>query len=336
MRITGIGINGDANHLNGSLSQLEKDMAFFHYCGFDTVELSVHGLDVVINGRLQQRQVDKVHAITKRFDFVYTVHAPNRLNLAFPQSWPGHPPALAHEQDVFVACLDFCAAIGARVMVYHSGLIALQQAAFGLAALPDDEALEQAREQEVSALRELMPLAAERGVVVVMENRDPHLWEVATLMRASLSPDQLLKYHAGMVIPNLVRQIEAVNHSNLGLTLDFAHLFLAANHCGFDYLEAIQQAAPYVRHLHGNDNFGRLGGAFDSLPEHIPYGDGDLHLPPGWGVIPHAEALAQLPAYEGRYILELHPRFYEHFPEALETMRRIIREVSNELIYATR
>lgn len=215
MRITGIGINGDANHLNGSLSQLEEDMAFFHHCGFDSVELSVHGLDVVINGRLQQRQVDRVHAITERFDFVYTVHAPNRLNLAFPQSWPGHPPELAHEQDVFVACLDFCAAIGAGVMVYHSGLIALQQAAFGLAALPDDEALERAREQEVSVLRELMPLAAERGVVVAMENRDPHLWEVAILMRASLPPDQLLKYHAGMAIPNLVRQVEAVDHSNL-------------------------------------------------------------------------------------------------------------------------
>jgi sugar phosphate isomerase/epimerase len=322
MCITGIGINGDAAHLGGSLAQLEEDLAF------DAVEVSAHGLDVVINGHLRRRQVDRVRAIIERFDFVYTLHAPDRLNLAFPPKGSAGAPELAHEQDVFVACLDFCAAIGAEVMVYHSGLMALQQVAFGLEALPDDEALEWAREQEVSALRQLMPLAAERGVVVAMENRAPHLWEVATLMRAGLSPDQLLKYHAGMVIPNLVRQVEAVDHSNLGLTLDFAHLFLAANHCGFDYLQAIQQAAPCVRHLHGNDNFGRLGGAFDSLPERIPYGDGDLHLPPGWGVIPHVEALAQLPAYEGRYILELHPRFYEHFSEALETTQRIIREAA--------
>lgn len=328
MRITGIGINGDAGHLGGSVAQLEKDLAFFQRCGFDAVELSAHGLDVVIGGRLQQRQVDRVRAIVERFDFVYTVHAPDRLNLAFPQKGSAGAPELAHEQDVFVACLDFCAAIGAGVMVIHSGLVALQQAAFGLEALPDDGALEQARQQEVAVLRALMPLSAERGVVVAMENRAPHPWEVAVLASAGLPANQLLKYHAGIAIPSLVRQVEAVNHPNLGLTLDFAHLFLAANHCGFDYLEAIQQAAPYVRHLHGNDNFGRLGGVFDSLIDRVPYGDGDLHLPPAWGTIPHVEALAQLPAYKGLYILELRPRFYGHFPEALGTMRRIFCELT--------
>ena len=332
MHITGIGINGDARRLDGDLAQLEEDLSFFQRCGFEGVELSAHGLDVIINGRLRQKQVDRVRAITERFDFVYTMHAPNRLNLAFPQAGPDGRPELSHEQDVFVACLDFCAAIGAGVMVYHSGLFALQQMPFlsggAQAALPDDEALERGREQEVGALRQLMPLAAERGVVVAMENRDPHPWEVAALARAGLPADQLPKYHAGMIIPNLVRQVEAVNHPNLGLTLDFAHLFLAANHCRFDYLEAIRQAAPHVRHLHGNDNFGRLGGAYEQLVDRISYGDGDLHLPPGWGVIPHLEALAQLPAYEGLYILELRPRFRSHFPEALETMRHIIREAT--------
>jgi len=294
------------------------------------VELSSHGLDVVIGGRLQQRQVNRVRAITERFDFVYTVHAPDRLNLAFPQQGPSGTPELAHEQDVFVACLDFSAAIGAGVMVIHSGLMALQRAALGLEALPDDEALERAREQEVSALCVLMPLAAERGVVVAMENRNPHPWEVTTLVRADLPADQLLKYHAGLAIPALVRQVKTVNHPNLGLTLDLAHLFLAAHQCGFDFLEAIRQAAPYVRHLHGNDNFGRPGGLFDRLLDRLPYGDGDLHLPPGWGTIPHVGALAQLPDYEGLYILEIHPRFREHFSQALETMRDIVRKVTNQ------
>lgn len=209
MRITGIGINGDAAHLGGSLARLEEDLPFFQRCGFDAVELSPHGLGMVINGRLQQRQVDRVRAIIERFGFVYTAHVPDRLNLAFPPRGSTGTPELAHEQDVFVACLDFCAAIGAGVTVYHSGLIALQQAAFELEAPPDDEAPEQAREQEVSALRALIPLAAERGVVVAMENRDPHPWEVATLVRAGLPANQLLKYHAGMAIPNLVRQVES-------------------------------------------------------------------------------------------------------------------------------
>lgn len=329
MHITGIGINADAARLNGSLAQLEEDLSFFHRCGFDAVEISIHGLDVVINGGLYRPRVNRVRAATERFDFVYTVHAPDRLNLAFPHKRVGNATGLAFEQDVFVACLDFCAAIGAGVMVYHSGLIALHEAAIEPGTLPDDDRLEQAREQEESALRQLTPLAAERGVVVAMENRNPHLWELVTLQRAGLATDQLLKYHPGLAIPNLVRQVEAVGHPNLGLTLDFAHLLLAANQCGFDYLEAIRQAAPKVRHLHGNDNFGQLDSIYSDLPDSIPYGDGDLHLPPGWGVIPHLKAMAQLPAYEGLYILELRPRFYEHFPEALETIWRIVEEVIN-------
>ena len=64
MHITGIGINADADQLNGSLSQLEKTLSFFHSCGFDSVELSLHGLDVIINGRLQQQWIDKIHSIT--------------------------------------------------------------------------------------------------------------------------------------------------------------------------------------------------------------------------------------------------------------------------------
>jgi sugar phosphate isomerase/epimerase len=327
MHIAGIGINGNTDDPRGRLSPLEDHLDYVVSCGFDVAELMITCFDVIIGGRLRQQRVDQVQAITERFDLAYTVHAPLRLNLAFPQSWPGYSTELSQEKDVFVACLDFCAAIGASVLVYHSGLIALHQTAFGLSPLPDDAVLEQARAQEVTSLQELLPLAAERGVLVAMENRDPHLWEVATLMRNGLSPDQLLTYHAGMSIPALVRQVQAVNHPNFGLTLDFGHLFLTANYCRFDYLEAIREAAPYVRHLHSSDNFGRLGGVFSELRKRIPYGDGDVHIPPGWGEIPHREALAQLPDYDGFYILELNARCQPYFPEALETVRQLINQV---------
>ncbi len=146
MNITGIGINGDSGHLGGSLGQLQDDLTFFQRCGFDAVELSIHGLDVLINGHLRQSQVDKVRAIVESFDFTYTVHAPDPLNLAFPQHGAD---GIALEQDIFLACLDFCAAIGAAILVYHCGLNALRRTAFGLDPLPDEQALAQAREREL-------------------------------------------------------------------------------------------------------------------------------------------------------------------------------------------
>ncbi len=78
MNITGIGINGDSGHLGGSLDQLQDDLAFFQRCGFGAVELSIHGLDVLIHGHLRQSQVDKVRAIVENFDFTYTDAGPKK------------------------------------------------------------------------------------------------------------------------------------------------------------------------------------------------------------------------------------------------------------------
>lgn len=321
MNITGIGINADGGRLNGSLHVLEEDLAFFQQCGFDAVEISTHGLDLVIRGRVYQARLDQVRAITERYPFAYTIHAVNRLNLAFG-------PEHELEKDVFAATLDICAALGARMMVYHSGLIALERVGAFLRPLPHSDELERAREREVTALRELMPLAAERDVVVAMENRDPHPWEVAVLRREGRDPAELCLFHGGLLIPNLVAQVQAVAHPNLGICLDLAHLFLATNHLGLDYLEAVRQAAPWVRHIHANDNFGVLGDAFTGLADRNPYGEGDLHLPPGWGAIPLADALAQLSDYQGMLILELRPRYRAHFADALATTRSLIAQAT--------
>jgi sugar phosphate isomerase/epimerase len=180
----------------------------------------------------------------------------------------------------------------------------------------------------VNALRELMGLADTHGVCVAMENRDPHPWEVAALARLGVSHRELPKYHAGMMVPVLVEQVRAVAHPRFGLTLDLGHLYLAARYCRFDYLQAIRQAGSYVRHLHGSDNLGRLGGVFDDLTMRVPYGDGDVHMPHGWGNLPHREALQQLPDYRGLYVMEIRPRFRDHFAQALGTLRGIVQDVT--------
>jgi sugar phosphate isomerase/epimerase len=320
MHITHIGINGDGGRLDGSIDKLAEDLAFFQQCGYSCVELSSSGLDVILNGRVFPPQLDRVRAVTERFPLTYTLHPPNRLNLALGSD-------LALDKANFAANLEVCAALGCRVMVYHSGLIALERPRLGLVDLPTPDELAAAAAQEVEALKELMPYAAELGVTVAMENRDPHSWEVGLLRQLGRDPAELATFHGGMLIPRIVEQVEAVSHPNLGICLDLAHLFLATNQLGIDYLEAVGQAAPHLRHIHANDNFGRLDDAYDDLGQRNPYGEGDLHLPPGWGAIPLADALRQLPDYTGILILELRPRYRDRLAEALETMRGIVASV---------
>lgn len=320
MRITHIGINGDGGRLNGSTANLAEDLAWFQQCGYTCVELSSSGLDVILNGSVFPPQLDRVRAVTERFPLTYTLHPPNRLNLALGSD-------LALDKATFAANLEVCAALGAKVMVYHSGLIALERVRLGLVNLPTPDELAAAAQQEVDALKELMPYAAQLGVTVAMENRDPHSWEVGLLRQLGRDPSELATFHGGMLIPRIVEQVEAVGHPALGICLDLAHLFLATNQLGIDYLEAVGQAAPHLRHVHANDNFGRLDDAYDDLGQRNPYGEGDLHLPPGWGSIPLADALGQLPDYTGILILELRPRYRDRLAEALETMRGIVASV---------
>jgi sugar phosphate isomerase/epimerase len=128
------------------------------------------------------------------------------------------------------------------------------------------------------------------------------------------------------MIPPLVRQLEAIDHPAVAMTLDIAHLHIAAHDLGFDYLEAVEQAAPWVRHLHANDNFGRLDWGFDSDPDRWPYGEADLHLPPGWGTIPYEQVFARLAAYQGDLILEIKSGFADYLGESLATMGELVRQ----------
>ena len=130
MRITHIGINSDGGRLNGSVVTLAADLAYFQQCGYSAVELSSTGLDVILNGRIFQPQLDRVRAVTEAFPLTYTLHPPNRLNLA-------HGSDLALDKANFAANLDICAALGCRVMVYHSGLIALERPRLGLGPRDD-------------------------------------------------------------------------------------------------------------------------------------------------------------------------------------------------------
>ena len=137
----------------------------------------------------------------------------------------------------------------------------------------------------------------------------------------------LSKHHARLHIPPIVRQLEAIDRPNVAMTLDIAHLHIAAHDMGFDYLEAVEQAAPWVKHLHANDNFGRLDHGFDNEVDRWAYGEADVHMPPGWGSIPYGEVFARLPNYRGDLILEIKSGFADFFGESLETMRRIVASV---------
>jgi sugar phosphate isomerase/epimerase len=320
MQINGIGLAAGVSAGRGRMQRLEETLAHVQGLGYQLVELSFSSLGIIFDGEVRPEPLADLVAVTRNFDLRYTVHGLNRLNLAYDSR---------HDlsRRIMAAQLQVAHAVGASVLVYHSGLQALDGVHYGVRRnLLSEVELEEGAKREVAALRELGQFAADSGVVIGMENGDSHLWEHNIIAQFGLPRQSLSTHHARLHIPPIVRQLEAIDHPAVGMTLDIAHLHIAAHDMGFDYLDAVAEAAPWVRHLHANDNFGRLDTGFDSEPDRWTYGEADIHLPPGWGSIPYGDVFARLDGYVGDLILEIKGGFADYLDESLATMTKLVGE----------
>jgi len=129
----------------------------------------------------------------------------------------------------------------------------------------------------------------------------------------SSKPWRVLLYHGGMCLGLLCQEVEELGAPNLGLTLDVGHACLGAPFWSKDFGSALAEAAPYVQHLHWHDNFGRLEGLSPADYDRLPNGEGDLHLPPGWGSMPLDAVRRWFEGYSGWLTIEIRPRYRAHY-----------------------
>ncbi|MFN8443160.1 MAG: sugar phosphate isomerase/epimerase [Caldilineaceae bacterium] len=319
MNIHNFGLSVSVENGFRKLAQLEATLDHVAAQGFDMVELDMQPFILIINGELQQRHVSDLAAVLKNFKLRYSVHGVSRLNLAYD---PRHELCLA----IMRAQIEACRQIGARALVYHSGLQALDRVRHGLReTLLSNAELSEGAQREVVAFRSVAPLAADAGLIIGIENGDSHQWEHQVIARFGLPRQELLRHHARLQMQPIVQQLEAINHPNIGMTFDLGHLHIAANDLGFDYLQNVEIAAPWVKHLHISDNCGTLDAGFNNPPDRWSFGEADLHMPPGWAKVPYRDVFARMSNYQGDLILEIDTGFLDYTQEALETIKMLTR-----------
>ncbi len=286
--IKGLGVNIDTRRISGSLAKLEKELEFFSEVGFEYVEIPPAGLDVIMKGELVPTRVKKVRQILSKFDFKYTVHAPDVVNLRRLTN-PMH-------KKVLQASIEFAGAIGAENVVYHCGKSSDEI----------DYSEKQQRRAEIRSLRLLADVAEKEGVYIGVEN---------------------LIHHS---VDEIIGIIEAVNHPRVRMTLDIAHLFIAANYHGWDYIAEIKKALPYTVELHVSDTFGEAQERYKDIPDfegfRLMYGVGDLHLPIGYGDVPFIEVSKAVVEsdFSGVVILEINnlEKYLEEYQDSYMKMKR--------------
>jgi sugar phosphate isomerase/epimerase len=283
------------------LSELSRLVAEFAGSDFTHVELGANGLGVVIGEVAHPARLQALRQALSGCPQRLTLHGSwtgsGRVgNLLDPQSRPAQVSGL-------LADLEIAAAIGAEVVVYHAGTLG--------SAFEDNAALEAGLAGERDALRRLGEQAARHGIVIAVENRAP-------------TPRVIARRSYGMRLDLVAGQVEAVGHPNVTMCLDTGHAYLAAQYLGFDFLDAVRAAAPLVGHVHLADNFGRIGPP-DADPREAEFlGEGDLHLPPGWGSIPLREMLSVPFPRNPVVILEI--RHLRHHRGALAAYRDLLTQ----------
>ncbi|HIJ95908.1 MAG TPA: sugar phosphate isomerase/epimerase [Desulfuromonadales bacterium] len=302
-----IGSNINEVRVDGNPDALRRDLTSFLGFGLTAAEISIHGLDLIKNGRLDRRRAETIAAILDDFPFVYSAHAPNPLNLmdrVFPDL----------HRAVLNASLEFCTLAKIDMLVYHPGRYLAEEefAVSSPVSLPEDEQL-YLLEVERTILRETADACT--NVVIAMENARPYLHHSPYCYAEQ--PQQLLE------------QVQSVARRNVRVNLDFGHLFMAARHYGFEAADAVRLLAPCIAHCHVHDNFGAGVNYSEKMQTHLlAFGKGDLHLPVGWGAIPFPELFREFIAdFDGMLICELRGRYFNYTGEAARNLAGILGEI---------
>ena len=302
-----IGSNISEVRIDGNLDQLRRDLDAFMQFGLTAAEIGVHGTDAIKNGELDQRRLARIQEILKDYPFAWSVHAPNPLNLMDTENPQLH-------LTVMRASLEFSRAIAAEALVYHPGRFQAEESfgPLGKITLPA-ERQEELLEHETETLMRFADQFPDQ--VIALENARPY------------------RYHSPYCYAEdpqaLARQVERIGRPNVGITLDFGHLHMAANFFGFDAGAAVTRMAPLIRHCHVHDNFGGTVYHTEKLQTHqLPFGKGDSHMPVGWGNIAFAEMFSPfLESYRGLLITELRSRYFSATGESAANLVRITRKL---------
>lgn len=310
--IHGIGINADSGRINGDLAVLRADLEKFHEAGFEWVEIAAHSLDVLLHGKLVQTRLQEVKKVLAPFNFKYTLHGPDPINL-MDRDYP------ELQEQLFTSCLELAAELGAGIFVYHCGGPSKEQLARAI-LLEDPSAAQVSpdlQKQEQDALYRLGERARELGVTICVENS----------LYVPYSTGSEAQF-TGARIDHLVQHVTEISHDHVKICFDIAHGHISANILGFDLVEAFRLAKPYIRHLHVHDNFGLPNQpTAPKAIDNLPFGFGDLHLAPGRGNIPYEKLIDDIKACPAVALVELNPRY-----QTPPVLKQIVEDLKEKLM----
>jgi len=301
--VMGTGIS--AHKRADDLSDFAAELDMIQLLGVETIELPVYDLDIVVGGRLRAPQLRALERACAGRSCGFTVHGPLGINF-MDVAW-----RLPRHLEVLEASLDVAAAVNAVNYVVHAGIVPMQQA----------QGIEDSYARQREWLNKGGELAAARGLTLCVET--------------------LFTENGGAHTPTaarLARELAMIAHPAVMATIDFSHAYLRLDFEGrrTDLVAEIAALAPFGKHLHVHDSFGRQDDIWMfTQGERLAYGHGDLHLPVGWGDIPWNDILTACCFPQGAvFNIELKERYWYAAQECVAATRDLAARAQTDLLKA--
>lgn len=291
-----IGPGLSAHKRANDLSDFGAELDMLEALGVGSIELPTYDMDIVIGARIRRPQLDALKRACAGRSVTFTVHGP--LNINFMD----RPERLARHMEVLKASVEVAAEVGAVNYVIHNGMYPTMSAPL----------VEDAYARQRDQLSAAGDFARQHGVVLCVEN---------------IFSDVDGSWHAGLP-SRLAAELKRIDHPAVAATLDFSHAYIQMATVGGDFLAEVAALAPFSRHLHVHDSFGRVDDIWAFTDgERLAFGNGDLHMPVGWGTLPWSEVMARCTFPRGTvFNIELKTRYWYAAPECLAATRSMMAE----------
>jgi sugar phosphate isomerase/epimerase len=291
--VKGTGIS--AHKRLNDLSDFGDELDIIEALGVECIELPTYDMDIVVGGKIRRPQMEALKRACAGRSVEYSVHGPLAINFMHDAY------RLPRQLEVLKASIEVAAEVGAQNYVIHSGLSMQQQG----------DGIEAAYERQREYLTTAGDIAAEHNVILCVE----------TLFGGFDG-----NVHASSP-RRLAAELAAIGHPNVMATLDFSHSYLKLSYDGRgdEFVEEIKVLAPYARHLHIHDSFGRQDDIWMFTEgEKLAFGHGDLHLPVGWGDIPFERLVSECEFPQGViFNIELKDRYWYVAQETVDATKRL-------------
>ncbi len=241
---------------DGNISILTNQINLFKKAKINSLEISIYETDVIVGKKINFPELKILKEAVANTDMAYTVHGELSVNLLDQENFEDHKEVLKRDIEV-------SGEINATHLVTHFGQTTN-------AIFENKKIYSSYLKKQQECYSELGEYAKKNNVILAIENLFPFKKE----------------YYAPL--PNeIAKQLNEINHPNVKCCMDISHAYINCTYNNAHLINELKTMGPLSEHIHMHDSFGIIEKIWTYIEaESTSYGQGDLHLPIGWGDIP--------------------------------------------------